>query len=46
MFPLASTRTGAKSDAIFAALGEICGLVYEHGHIVFDTRIVPPKTSA
>ena len=27
MLPLASTRTGAKSGAIFAALGEICGLV-------------------
>ena len=27
MLPLPSTRTGAKSGAIFAALGEICGLV-------------------
>ena len=26
MFPLASTRTRAKSCAIIAALGEICGL--------------------
>ena len=26
MLALTSTRTGAKSGAIFAALGEICGL--------------------
>ena len=51
MLPLASTRTGAKSGAIFAALGEICGLArgeylpYCQGLQRVCIRGVPPRTA-
>ena len=40
---LASTRTGAKSGAIFAALGEICGLAQPDRNYFPSVKLIAPS---